>query len=147
MVIVLCQRVYEVMNPQGEDDALPMPRPPSINPDNVDPPDNPPAVPQDLTSENWSLLHIRPVTLFVRPRTGPTDKDDPSATTNLVLLDMRKSGNDFRVQISTGQGRARWYKEGDRFESYEIDVIDPDNRTCTVYSEEDNEKITLTSIK
>jgi Ca-activated chloride channel family protein len=60
----------------------------------------------------------------------------PSASVpELQFLELRKSGNDYRVRIFTGQGRARWYKEGDRFESYEISLIDPESNTVTIYSE------------
>jgi Ca-activated chloride channel family protein len=64
-------------------------------------------------------------------------------TSQLKVLSYRNSGNVPRVQISTGQGRARWYQEGDKFESYEIVYIDQDKGIVQIYSEEANNTITL----
>ena len=144
MVAVLCQRVYDVMNPKGLGEADPIPHMPFRDESNVDIPKNPPQIPQDLLPESWTLLHKRPPTLFVQPR-RPTDPTNPGGpdTSNLELRDIKKSGDGYRVQIFTGQGRPRWYEEGDRFESYEIVFIDPDEETVQVYSEETNRPLTL----
>ena len=142
MVAILCERVYDVMNPKSVDDALPIPRKPASDASGVIPPNNPPPPPSDLIGESWSLLHIRPVTLFEKPYIGQRDRDDDFGS-NLELQEMRKSGKNYSVKISTGQGRARWYREGESFESYEIVFIDPDKETVQVYSEEANKTITL----
>lgn len=144
MIIILCQRVYDVMNPETEDAAARIPPMPFSTSDNVPIPRNPPLPPPDLAPQNWILLESRPNTLFVKPRSGPNVNDNQEDVTDLVLHRIRNSGRVPRVQISTGQGRPRWYEEGAKFESYEIVFIDPENQTCQVYSEEASKPITLT---
>lgn len=137
MLVILGWRVYKIWHPN----------PPPPSPDwkvptaqgEIDvplPPERPGGMLPPPTS---SFVRRNPWWLYgVAPQEGGKQE----ATLN-IALEAIKEWNDgsYRAQIRT---KARkWYAEGEKFESFQLMTIDPENKQCEIYSEEQARSITL----
>lgn len=136
MVVVLCYRVYQVVNPPLDDENQPVFTPPSNDPKGIVPPPPPPPVPFAPPTENWSLIWRRSSWQW-QPRTDRRDQNaEAELSINLELLDIMELPNGrVRAQIKSVAGSGKWYDEGDPFESYTLISIDPDTNSCVIFAE------------
>ena len=148
VVCILSYRVFIMFNPrENMDETKAIPRPPqrTIDESEIDDiPGNPPQPPKDELPENWNNLPRREPFVFVLP-TGSGGQDESNDQTDeLKLLDIQDLGNNrYRARIQTGSGRARYYPEGQKFQSYELISIDPDTGCCVVFSESASREIEI----
>jgi hypothetical protein len=108
-------------------------------------PEEPPPPPPLQSPEDWSSLVLRNAFwLFGTDIDGPEDGeggDDPG----IALLQIRPwSDGGFRARLETESAK-KWYGEGEKFESFELLHIYPDENTVEVYSEELGRTVTLTA--
>lgn len=143
MVIFLCFRVYQIIQPPPPDESRTFQPPRSALADDEDTPGTPPRTPESPPPEDWRGLWTRPPFLYVRPgetRGGPdTGGDD----IDLQLLNIQEvADGSYKVQIRSAS-RSGWYSEGDAFEAYELLSIDPDTECCIVFSEEYGRRVPI----
>lgn len=150
MVVFLCWRVYKVIQPPEEvatpNHTLPRTALPE-DPDELKAlgfPGAPPEVPPAFRSENWNALSgSNPFWYY-----GTKATEDPSAqkaeNVQIFLTRISKGkGGVLQAQLRT-QSLTKWYSEGESFESFQLLRINPEQKTCEVYSEGLRKTITLT---
>lgn len=141
MVIILCYRVYIVANPQPFDSAN-IPRQPNKTADGVGP-EPPPPPPDALIVQDWRPLWRNSLMKWDTRGGGPGDsEDEASANLSLERIMILPNGRK-RAQIRSRGGSARWYDEGDSFESFRLQSIDADTECCVLFSEADNRPIEI----
>jgi len=136
MVIVLCFRVYQVLYPPPDiagDIFLP---PGNSLPLDVKTPGTPPRIPPNIEPENYTLLWMRNPFIWVEPGKRRLLTDGSIQEVDLELLRLQAVGDGWTVQIRSAANTKKWYREGDRFESYQLLSIDPDAECVTVFAEE-----------
>ena len=145
LLVVLCLRVYTVVYPQDADeDTTPQfvdPR--SSLPATWEPPDmpGPPPAPP-LSGEFSSLVKRNPFSPWGALQETDPNADDGTGDISLVRIVPWRDGS-YRAELKTATTRGMRYKEGEQFESYILQSIDPDSNTCEVYSEKEGRTITL----
>lgn len=142
MVIILCYRVYQVLNPVIDDFKRTPKNPGKVLPEEVEP-DEPPNPPRAVPTEDWSIIWKRPLWLW-QPRVDRRDINSAiEQSVNLQLMDIKEvSDGVYRVKIRSNT--IGWYDEGEKFESYELVSIDVDTDSCVIYAEEISRNIELT---
>lgn len=136
MVIFLCFRVYQVVQP-----PLPPPggvfQPPRNQlPPDVETPGSPPRLPGNPTPGNWADLWRNNPFIYVSPGDSNRPNGNSDQALDLEVLNFQEvSDGIWRVRIRSASDR-RWYSEGDAFEAYELLSIDPDTECIVVFSEE-----------
>ncbi len=144
VMAVFCYRVYVVLNPPAPPTEVP-PRPPRNEvPEELMPP-SPPMIPARSLPGNYSgLYNNNPFCYYCKARSNTATEIRPQDL-GIKLLAIRKL-NDGRVraQLSTTTVPKRWYNEGEQFEEFELQEIDPDNNTVVIYSEHYARRFTLT---
>ena len=136
MVIFLCWRVYQVVNPSegaAPEDFSP---PRSELSEDIETPGRPPDVPPPPPRDDWSMLWRRPPFFWVQPGTGPRTRsgpDDDAIDLELLSIQQRPDG-EYTARIRTSSSR-KWYREGDPFEAYTLLSIDPDGPCVVIFAE------------
>ena len=136
MVIFLCFRVYQVVQPaqsQTENKDFELPR--SEFPPDVETPGTPPRIPGNPSPRNWTDLWRNNPFTYVRAGDSTRRNENSDQALDLEVLNFQEtSGGIWRVQIRSASRRG-WYSEGEAFESYELLSIDPDLECIVVYAE------------
>ena len=151
VVVVLCSRVYEVLNPED-----PPPMPTYSFPQRMPPtdlaelrqlgfPGPPPPPPPPRRLKPWTSLRKRNP-FWYNPTSGG-DEDQKLAgffrDPGVYLLNITPGKDGVpRAQLQTRSSR-KWYDEGEQFEKFELISIDPENEECVIYSEEFKERVTI----
>ena len=138
MVCFLCYRVYRVVNPVPDEvsDGL-YPPPGSTVPNDVETPGTPPPVPPlpliDPLIER-ELVRRDPFVWVSPGERGSSVGGDDIDISLKVLRIQEPSPGRFRAQIQTASTK-KWFSEGDPFETYVLESIDPDAGCCVIYAE------------
>ena len=137
MVIFLCFRVYQVVQPaqsQTENKDFELPR--SEFPPDVETPGTPPRIPADPNPGNWTDLVRNNPFVYVSPGDSTRGDGDSDQVLDLEVLNFQEtSDGNWRVRIRSASRRG-WYSEGDAFEAYELLSIDPETECIVVFAEE-----------
>ncbi|HPO16532.1 MAG TPA: hypothetical protein PLI09_24060 [Candidatus Hydrogenedentes bacterium] len=146
VMAVFCYRVYVVLNPPEPPAVAPptSPRPGPI-PDELMPPSPPMPPVRSLPGGYAGLYNNNPFCYYCKAK-GPGGDDifDPKKL-GITLLAIRKlSDGRVRAQLNTTTVQRRWYNEGEQFEEYELQEIDPENNSVVIYSERYARRFTLT---
>lgn len=139
LVVVLSYRVYKVVSEQPEPPKLPD-RPAGSD---FQAPELPKAPPQPVP-ENYSSLHSRnPFWYYSNPPTGGDSQAGATEEEEIHLLGIQAlpRGRGYTAQIRTKA--AKWYREGEEFESFKVLKIDPKSQEVEVYSGKSGNTITL----
>lgn len=128
LVVMLCflgYRVYELFNPQPAETAAAAvggePELPQI------PPNDPPP---DAPGQYYNMLHRSPFSYY-----SDAPVDDRNALPpeiKLELLAIRQVSGKWRAQIRTETAK-KWYDEGENFEEFVLESINPDENSAVVY--------------
>jgi len=62
---------------------------------------------------------------------------EPGVEQELKVVQISSTNGEVRAQIQTPLGACRWYKQGDRFEVYELRTIDVRSNACAIYDEKE----------
>ncbi len=136
MVVILCYRVYQVVNPPEDVDPKDDFRlPGDMLPADVETPGIPPQIPGLPDSENWTILWRKNPFIWVEPGTrGPIT--DEGEEIDLRLLNIQETADGSYIAQIKSPTRRGWYKEGAPFESYEVITIEADEECVWVFAEE-----------
>lgn len=143
LILVLCYRVWGVMNPaeltfEEPGAAIAKPRP--------IPKDPPPPVPVLPRSPDFKgLVRTNPFTIHSAlpgTREGEAREDRPNLT---VIRIVPWAGGDYRAEIVTQGARPKRYKEGEQFETYRLIDIDEVNNQVTIFSNAHNKNFVITA--
>ncbi len=136
MVAFLCYQVYQVVYPPPREESVSHPRPDKEIPKDARPPEPSRRPPIDLPGSYASLSNQNPFWWY--SGSSSASKDDGEITAEdlgLELLAIREVGDSWRAQLNTRTVRRRWYNEGEQFEEYILEEINPEEGTAVVYSE------------
>lgn len=137
LVCVLAYRVYELFGPGEQPEQVQAvtipPEPPEIAP-NAPAPDPP--------GQYGTLVRRSPFSYYSDAK---VDTSGPSAEElGLKLLRVKEVGGKWRAQVTTPAiTRGKWYDEGESFEEFVLESIDPEAGTADVYVERLAKTITL----
>ncbi len=133
---VLCFKVYELFVPKElEAAAVDL----SGKPDPPAPPPNRP--PLDAPGQYAGLYRSNAFTYFSdAPTEGGTGLTGREA--GIEMLDMKEVQGKWRVQLKTGAAK-KWYDEGEEFEEFKVESINPDEKSVVVYAERFAKTVTL----
>jgi hypothetical protein len=148
MLLILCWRVFQVVSPPDEE-AMDRPTPPPPPAQTEPPPDweggppERPIMPGVPPQQDYSSLHQKNPFWFHGTQMGGTGRggaDGDEVDVTLESIQVPPSGEPLAKLVA---GDAKWYKEGEAFQSYQVLSIDPDAGTCEIYSEKLGQRITL----
>lgn len=143
MVIFLCFRVYQIIQPDEPDSGATFSPPRGELSDSVDTPGRPPQIPVSDPPQSWRGLWTRPPFIYVRPGDSGGSSEAGDDQVDLELLNLQPaSDGSYRVRIRSASRRG-WYSEGDAFEAYEILSIDPDTNCVEIYAEELGKRVEI----
>lgn len=138
MVLLLGIRVYSLVNADDSFDSVKLqnPRAPVVN----DSP--PPPIPETPLPEPVIRLVRRSPIVYEPPSSRPGQQSSENSEDDKVrvLRIIEATGGVYRAQITTG-GAAKTMVEGQSFESYQLQSIDPETGCCIIYSENSNSEI------
>jgi hypothetical protein len=145
LLAVLCYQVYQVVAKE-EQEAKDPPQPPraqlreedweGIKPPPVAPARRAPIRITGLTTRN-------PFTIQSIEQDSRRGRGSDATETGLRLIGFAGDEANPRAQIIAGANRARWYREGESFENYQVTDIDPVAQTVSVFSTELGRTVTL----
>lgn len=157
LLILLCFRVYIVLNPKDASAAIGTPKPGvPAGPGGAAPapglgtpasasgsrmaanevPD-PPGRPVAERAEDFRpLVRQNPFTIYSLLQDGGATRDAEGDSIDVTLNNIVKwSDGAYRAELTTKvSGRSKRYKEGEVFENYKVMKIDPVNKTVSIYS-------------
>ena len=133
----LCYRVYELFVPKVLEAAPPDQKGKAEPPQ--PPPNNPPV---DAPGQYAGLYHSNPFTYFSdAPTSGEGGLTGKEAGIELLNIKQMPGGK-WRAQLKTGAAK-KWYDEGEPFEEFKLESINPDDKTVVVYAERFAKTVTL----
>lgn len=141
MLVVLIQRVFELFKePEARvEKRIERPGPP---PEELQPPAVPPAPRIDTKGAYSQLDRRNPFTMTGGAAGAATEVTAESL--GLKLRRIQPTNGVLRAQIDTESAKRQWYSEGDTFEAYVLQSIDPEAKTVVVYATEYERAFTLT---
>jgi hypothetical protein len=129
-------RVYELFVPKELEAAV---TDLSGKPDPPAPPPNRP--PLDAPGQYAGLYRSNAFTYFSdAPTEGGTGLTGKEA--GIELLDLKEVQGKWRAQLKTGVAK-KWYDEGEEFEEFKVESINPDEKSVVVYAERFAKTVTL----
>lgn len=137
MVVFLCFRVYQVVQPSPPPTGTKNFRPPrSELPPDVETPGTPPRMPINPNPGNWASLWVNDPFFYERPGVSTRRNGDSGPGLDLEVVGFQEViTGEWKVRIRSGTDR-HWYSEGDAFQAYELLSIDPDLKCVVVFAEE-----------
>lgn len=149
MVVFLCWRVYKVIQPPAERNTPNHLLPKTTLPEDPEElktlgfPGAPPEIPPAFRSENWNALANRNPFWYYGTKSAEDAAGAKAEDVQIFLTRIsRGKGGVLQAQLRT-QGSTKWYSEGESFEKFQLLRINPEQKTCEVYSESLRKTITL----
>jgi len=143
LVGILGYRVYVILYPPPPEKEEVHSPPRKEVPDELKPP-MPPLKPAPLIPGTYaSLWRDNPFWYFSGETKGSqttgtiTEKD-----LGITLLNIRQVGDKWRAQLRT-RSTTKWYDEGEEFEQFILEQINPDDGSVVIYSEQYGRRFTL----
>lgn len=130
-------RVYELFNPK------PLEPPPQTMIGEADLPEqapNPP--PPDAPGSYYNLIHRSPFSYFSDAIVDGKVGESPEEL-GLALLDLKQVSGKWRVRLKTPAVKGKWYDEGEKFEEFILEKIDPDDKSVEIYVERIAKTVTV----
>lgn len=144
MVGALAFQVYQLLNPAPPEASKPLPAPRREMAEDVDPsirPPQPGPVPQDTGApETRALVDRNPYWYY--SSTGESKGSDEVPADLIQLVKIQKIGERVRCQLRT-KTTTKWYEQGDKFEEFTLEAIDPVANTATVFVESYGKRVDL----
>jgi hypothetical protein len=136
LLCFLCFRVYELFVPKVMEAAVPEERGKPDPP--MPPPGNPPV---DGPGQYAGLYRSNAFSYF---SDAPTDGEGVSGKeAGIELLNLKQMPDGrWRAQLKTSVTK-KWYDEGEPFEEFKLESINPDDKSVVVYAERFARTITL----
>lgn len=147
MVVILCYRVYEVMNPPPEEGPANYPSPITDRariPPEAQPPVPPETVSIDVPGNYSNLYRQNPFWYHSGERTGAGEQAVTPEDLDIELLAIREVNGRWRAQLRT-QTTRDWYDEGEEFEEFVLEQINPEENSVVIYAARVAERLTLTT--
>ena len=144
MVFFLILRVYRIIYPPPGPDVFDEEPPRSTIPEEYDgsPPKSPGPFDYPSSANYEELITKNPFWVYSSAAVSEFSDEVTPEDLNITLLRIqRRSDGTYNAQLRTKA--RRWYREGEHFESYIVESIDPEAGTCDVYSEQLGRVITL----
>lgn len=128
MLGFLGHRVYELFVPK----ELEVTPPPATG--EAARPEIAPNAPAPDTPESYaSVVRRSPFSYFSDAKIDGDGAESPEAL-GLELLAIKEVGGKWRVRLRTpGATRGKWYDEGEQFEEFVLEKIDPEENTAEIY--------------
>jgi len=137
LVVLLCVlafRVYELFVPKELEASAPVPAgPPPV-------PEIAPGTPLTDAPGQYSLLRRSPFSIYSDAKVDAGTMTPEEL--GLYLLDIKEVAGKWRARIRTNSAR-KWYDEGENFEEFVLESIDPKAGTAVVYVERIAKTVTL----
>ena len=145
LLAVLCYQVYQVVAKEEEEVKDP-PIPPraQINEadwEGIQPPPPPPSRRAEIRTTG--LVNRNPFTIQSIEQDSRRGGSGTSDQLDLRLIGFGGDEANPQAQIIAGANRARWYREGESFENYQVTRIDPGAGAVEVFSTEHGRTFTL----
>jgi hypothetical protein len=145
LILVLCYRVWGVMNPPevNFEESARGANPPKPRQILKDPPPPVPVLPR--SPDFKGLVRTNPFTVHSAlpgSREGEAREERPNLT---VVRIVPWTGGEYRAEIITQGARPKRYKEGEQFESYRLVDIDEINNQVTIFSNAHNKNFVITA--
>lgn len=132
---ILGYRVYELFVPKVLEAAPPDQKGKAEPPQ--PPPNNPPV---DAPGQYAGLYHSNAFTYFSdAPTSGEGGLTGKEA--GIELVDLKEVRGKWRARLKTVT--TKWYDEGEEFEEFKVESINPDEKTVVVYAERFAKTVTL----
>jgi len=143
LLFVLCYRVWVVVNPPEQGSVTTGgPEPPPRALPAAQPPERPLA---ERAEDYRPLVRANPFTIYgVVQDTKGTGDGTPSIDARLIQI--LKWHDGWRAEIVT-QGRPKRYQVGEKFQTYQLLSIDPDNNSVVIDAEQLGRQIELKAEK
>lgn len=150
MLVFLAYRVYEVVYPPPppEEDALQLPQSKlpedqAVRKDLGLPATPPVKPPLDLPGDYTALYRRNPFWYFSGKGGGGSGSGSVTAEDlNIQLLNIQEVDGRYRAQLRT-TSTTKWYYEGEPFEEYTLERVNPQERTVVIFAERYGRRITL----
>lgn len=139
---VLGYRVYVIVYPPPPPVEKVYSPPGKEIPDALRPP-APPLPPSVMVPGSYaSLWRENPFWFFAgEPSTGGREEITPRDL-GISLLNIRRVGDRWRAQLRT-RSTTKWYDEGEEFEQFILEQINPEEKTVVIFSEQYGRRFTL----
>lgn len=148
MVMILVVRVYMVVYHTNTGSNL-LITPPSSDPARLSQakrPGVPPSMPAVPPPVDWSSLWVRNPFTTLSANVESSGGTNEGKALNIALLDIQVNNGKPIAKLHYGNA-TEWHRVGDAFTSFKLTNINPDDRTCEVYSEKEGKYVTLKSKK
>ncbi|MBN2464915.1 hypothetical protein JXD38_04755 [candidate division WOR-3 bacterium] len=143
LVVFLCVRVYDVVNPEAIE-GPPVQPPRGMYPED-NPPPEPPPMPAPLSQpDTGALVSRNPFTVYSSPAAAQQSSNaaPEELGIRLVRIVPWREG-EYRAELITQNRNRGRYSEGELFENYRLERIDPDNQSVDIWSDQYNRMYTL----
>ncbi len=112
-------------------------------PAELKPPVPPPLPPGSVPGTYVSLWKENPFWYYAgEPTTGRREQTVSERDLGITLLNIRQVGDKWRAQLRT-RSTTKWYDEGEEFEQFILEQINPEENTVVIYSEQYGRRFTL----
>ncbi len=143
LVGILGYRVYVIIYPPPPPAEKTYSPPKKEVPDELKPPMPPLPPPLSIPGSYASLWRENPFWYFA----GETAKRQGSQEITpqelgITLLNIRQVGDRLRAQLRT-RSTTKWYDEGEEFEQFVLEQVNPEDNTVVIYSEQYGRRFTL----
>jgi hypothetical protein len=134
MVCILCYRVYQIIYPPPKPQEKQY-RPPVKEVAEDQRPPLPPPPPPMLIPGAYASLHRQNPFWYYSREASDKQREVTGKDLGITLLNVRRVGETWRAQLRT-QSTTRWYNEGEEFEQFVLERVNPEEKTVVIYSEQ-----------
>lgn len=143
LVGILGYRVYVIAYPPPPEKEESYSPPRKEVPDELKPPMPPLPPALSIPGTYASLWRENPFWYFAGESSGSTGtKEITSKDLGITLLNVRQVGDRWRAQLRT-RSTTKWYDEGEEFEQFILEQVNPEDKTVVIYSEQYGRRFTL----
>lgn len=141
MVGFLCYRVYQMLYPPPKPAEKQFRAPGKEIAEEQRPPLPPLRPPMDVPGA-YAALHRQNPFWYYGTSAGTTTPGIDPKNLGISLLKVRKVGDKLRAQLRT-RSTTQWYNEGEEFEQFVLEQVNPEDNTVVIYSEQYSRRFTL----
>jgi hypothetical protein len=142
MLLVFAWNMYRVLYPPPAKPLAKEHKLPKVTDDGTLPSQPVPRGPDVRAMTSWKTVYTPSPFWYYAVQSGKSGDEGKDKDAGIHLRQIKEMGGGvFRAQLETTA--RKWYSEGDKFEQFELQKIDPDAQTVRVYSERLGQVITL----
>ncbi|MCX8063552.1 MAG: hypothetical protein N3G21_00070 [Candidatus Hydrogenedentes bacterium] len=143
MIGILGYRVYVIAFPPPPPAEETYSPPRKEVPEELKSPLPPPIPPGSVPGTYSSLWRENPFWYYAgEPSVGKGEQVISEKDLGVTLLNIRQVGDRWRAQLRT-RSTTKWYDEGEEFEQFILEQINPEEKTVVIYSEQYGRRFTL----